>query len=102
MMFRTNMPENAGMLFLLGYPQQASFWMTNCPLPLSVATLIRKAKSGDFTICAPMTPILWWPSRTFFLPWKSIKAGLPAITSSPNRHPNRKGSLRETFSTRNQ
>src|SRR5262249_13848116 len=37
MMFRTNMPENAGMLFPLPYTQPAAFWMKNCPLPLSAA-----------------------------------------------------------------
>ena len=37
MMFRTNMAENAGMLFALPMPQRASFWMKNCPLPLSAA-----------------------------------------------------------------
>ncbi|HWX22807.1 MAG TPA: DUF192 domain-containing protein [Candidatus Binatia bacterium] len=37
MMFRTNMADNAGMLFPLPYTQRASFWMKNCPLPLSAA-----------------------------------------------------------------
>ena len=37
MMFRTNLAENAGMLFPLPVTQQASFWMKNCPLPLSAA-----------------------------------------------------------------
>ena len=37
MMFRTNMAENAGMLFPLAFTQRASFWMKNCPLPLSAA-----------------------------------------------------------------
>jgi uncharacterized protein len=37
MMFRTNLEENSGMIFVLPYPQRASFWMTNCPLPLSAA-----------------------------------------------------------------
>jgi uncharacterized membrane protein (UPF0127 family) len=37
MMFRTNMAENAGMLFPLLYTQRAAFWMKNCPLPLSAA-----------------------------------------------------------------
>jgi hypothetical protein len=37
MMFRTNLDENSGMIFPLPYPRQASFWMTNCPLPLSAA-----------------------------------------------------------------
>ena len=38
MMFRTNrLPENEGMLFALPYNQRASFWMKNCPVPLSAA-----------------------------------------------------------------
>jgi uncharacterized protein len=37
MMFRTNMAENAGMLFVFPAPYRASFWMKNCPLPLSAA-----------------------------------------------------------------
>ena len=37
MMFRTNMGQNEGMIFLLPQPMQASFWMKNCPLPLSAA-----------------------------------------------------------------
>jgi len=37
MMFRTNMPENEAMIFVFPFPQRASFWMKNCPLPLSVA-----------------------------------------------------------------
>jgi len=37
MMFRTNLAENAGMLFALPVAQRASFWMKNCPLPLSAA-----------------------------------------------------------------
>ena len=37
MMFRTNMPENAGMLFVFPIPHQTSFWMMNTVLPLSAA-----------------------------------------------------------------
>ncbi len=37
MMFRTNMGEMEGMLFVLPVPQQTSFWMKNCPFPLSAA-----------------------------------------------------------------
>ncbi len=37
MMFRTEMGPNDGMLFIMPQPQQASFWMKNCPLPLSIA-----------------------------------------------------------------
>jgi len=37
MMFRTNMLEDEGMLFALPFPQQASFYMKNTLVPLSVA-----------------------------------------------------------------
>jgi uncharacterized protein len=37
MMFRTNIPETDAMLFDLRYPQQAGFWMKNCPESISVA-----------------------------------------------------------------
>ena len=37
MMFRTNIQETDSMLFVLPYPQAASFWMTNCPESLSAA-----------------------------------------------------------------
>ena len=37
MMFRTNMAENESMIFFLGPPQRAHFWMKNCYVPLSVA-----------------------------------------------------------------
>ena len=37
MMFRTNLPDSEGMLFVFRQPHQAGFWMKNCPLPLSCA-----------------------------------------------------------------
>ena len=37
MMFRTNVSDNAAMLFALPSTQRASFWMKNCPRPLSAA-----------------------------------------------------------------
>ncbi len=37
MMFRTNLAENAGMLFVSAAPYRARFWMKNCPLHLSAA-----------------------------------------------------------------
>lgn len=37
MMFRTEMAENEGMLFILPAPQRASFWMKNTLIPLSCA-----------------------------------------------------------------
>ena len=37
MMFRTNIAESEGMIFVLPAPQRASFWMKNCVIPLSCA-----------------------------------------------------------------
>jgi uncharacterized membrane protein (UPF0127 family) len=37
MMFRTNMLENEGMLFVESIPHRAAFWMKNTVLPLSAA-----------------------------------------------------------------
>ena len=36
-MYRTNITDETAMLFDLGQPQRASFWMTNCPMSLSAA-----------------------------------------------------------------
>lgn len=36
LMFRTEMPDDRGMLFDLGETRQASFWMENTPLPLDL------------------------------------------------------------------
>lgn len=37
MMFRTNLAENEGMLFVFGAPHRAAFYMKNTSLPLSAA-----------------------------------------------------------------
>jgi hypothetical protein len=37
MMFRTNMDEMAGMIFVFPGAWRPAFWMKNCPLPLSCA-----------------------------------------------------------------
>lgn len=37
MMFRTNMTDAEGMLFIFGLPGQRSFYMRNCVVPLSAA-----------------------------------------------------------------
>ena len=36
LMYRSALPEGQGMLFILGPAQQASFWMKNTKIPLSV------------------------------------------------------------------
>jgi uncharacterized protein len=37
LMFRNSMAEDHGMLFMLGSAEQASFWMKNTKIPLSIA-----------------------------------------------------------------
>jgi uncharacterized protein len=39
MMFRREIGKNEGMLFALRKPRQASFWMKNCYIPLTIAYL---------------------------------------------------------------
>jgi uncharacterized protein len=39
LMFRDSLPEDRGMLFIFDVPRQASFWMKNTKLPLSIAFL---------------------------------------------------------------
>ena len=44
MMFRTNLAENAGMLFVFAYSHQASFWMKNTLVPLSIGYINPEGK----------------------------------------------------------
>lgn len=37
LMFRRELPDDEGMLFVFEYPQQLSFWMKNTYLPLDIA-----------------------------------------------------------------
>ncbi|MCC6234394.1 MAG: DUF192 domain-containing protein [Verrucomicrobiales bacterium] len=39
MMWRTNIPDSDGMLFVFGRPHQTSFWMKNVPMDIDVAYL---------------------------------------------------------------
>ncbi len=44
MMFRTNIAENAGMIFVFNQPHRAAFWMKNCPSSLSAAYIDPEGK----------------------------------------------------------
>jgi uncharacterized protein len=52
-MFRTEMGANAGMLFAFESPSVHCFWMSNTPLPLSIAFL---AEDGSVVNIADMQP----------------------------------------------
>ena len=60
MMFRKSMGENDGMIFSLGYPQQAGFWMKNCFVPLSVAYIDSEGVIEEIHPLEPQntTPVL--------------------------------------------
>jgi uncharacterized membrane protein (UPF0127 family) len=53
MMFRTNVVEDEGMLFVFREPHQVSFWMKNCPKPLSCAYI---DPQGTILEMYPMEP----------------------------------------------
>jgi uncharacterized protein len=63
MMFRTNLAENAGMLFPLGIPQRASFYMRNTHVPLSAAYIDSEGIIQEIHDLRPLdeTPV---PSRS--------------------------------------
>ncbi len=54
LMFRPPMPASHGMLFEMGRPQEARFWMENCPAPLDM--LFIQADGRILSIAADTTP----------------------------------------------
>jgi uncharacterized membrane protein (UPF0127 family) len=53
MMFRTNVVEDEGMIFVFREPQRVAFWMKNCPKPLSCAYI---DPDGTILEIRPMEP----------------------------------------------
>src|SRR5690606_38882104 len=53
LMFRNSLPGNAGMLFVFPAAHQASFWMKNTSIPLSIAYL---DKDGKILEVYPLIP----------------------------------------------
>lgn len=53
LMFRKNLPEGKGMLFVFDYDQKVAFWMKNTSLPLSVAYI---ASDGTITQILDLVP----------------------------------------------
>ena len=53
LMFRTDMPQHEGMLFVFDEPAQQCFWMMNTPLPLTAAFV---ADDGSIVNLVDMQP----------------------------------------------
>ena len=53
LMFRHEMAENVGMLFVFDAPHTSSFWMKNTPLPLSIAFLDEEKRVLNIERMAP-------------------------------------------------
>ena len=54
LMYRRQMPEDEGMLFVFEYPQPLSFWMKNTYLPLDIAFV---ARDGSILNILGMKPL---------------------------------------------
>jgi uncharacterized membrane protein (UPF0127 family) len=54
LMYRPAMEASHGMLFEMGPPQQASFWMKNCPVPLDM--LFIRSDGRVLRVAANTTP----------------------------------------------
>jgi hypothetical protein len=55
LMFRQEMPQQEGMLFVFEYPSQQCFWMKNTLLPLSVAFVADDGTIVNIDEMAPQT-----------------------------------------------
>ena len=60
----TTLPANEGMAFLFGSPTDATFWMKDTPLPLSVAFV----SDGRIVAIRDMAPCTADPCRTYASP----------------------------------
>jgi len=99
MMFRTNMAENEAMLFIFPYPDQKSFYMRNCTVPLSAAYIQPDGLIAEIVNLQPHeeTPVM---SKSFNLQFvlevpqgwfdrHNVRTGMVIRTE--------RGSLQETF-----
>lgn len=55
LMFRYDMKDNEGMLFVFPAPERHSFWMKNTPLPLSIAFIDAKGTILNIRDMMPFT-----------------------------------------------
>ncbi len=57
LMYRNDMPDDQGMLFIFPYPQKLSFWMKNTYLPLDIAFIDQLGIITDIHQMAPLDTI---------------------------------------------
>ena len=99
MMFRTNMAEMEGMLFVFPGPHRASFWMKNTVLPLSAAYLdpegviveIRELKRLDETGVTAGSDNIQYVLETTRGWFERNRVGVGTVIRTE------RGTLRETF-----
>lgn len=98
LMFRPELKDGEGMLFVLGAPRTASFWMRNTLIPLSIAYLnpaglileIHDLQPRNETPVPSRFPTIsyaievpqGWFSRNGILPGTAVK-GLPPLPRGP-------------------
>ncbi len=58
LMYRTSLGDNSGMIFLLGNPARATFWMKNTLIPLSVAFIDKNGVILEIHDMSPAQPNL--------------------------------------------
>ena len=65
LMFRTSMPEDAGMLFVFQTDVSYGFWMQNTLIPLSVAFIADDGRIVDILDMQPQTEDVHQPSGSY-------------------------------------
>lgn len=99
MMFRTNVLENEGMLFVFARPHRAAFWMKNCPVPLSGAYIdpdgiileihAMEPRNTNMIVAASDNVMFVLETKRGWFDRHNVRAGMVVKTE--------RGSLRETF-----
>lgn len=78
LMDRTDLPENAGMLFVFPVAEPLTFWMKDTLIPLDILYFDaggRFVSSAAMTPCPPMTPCPTYPSASAALYALEVRAG---------------------------
>lgn len=65
LMFRTELPEDNGMLFIFPDTVLVGFWMKDTPLPLSIAFISAEGKIVDILDMEPLTTNIYLPSSPY-------------------------------------